>query len=123
MNVAMHFADGVSERADQQNDQQSDLTINCQNQIKSAFTEVIYKPRQPQVPIFTINFHNWNIYDETMFLEPARGTSRKNCVYSLHKALDLNKQDPELESIIRNLLEMDALAHEYVKTLSLSVLE
>ncbi|XP_032673837.1 probable ATP-dependent RNA helicase spindle-E isoform X2 [Odontomachus brunneus] len=106
MNVAMHFADGVSE------EQRNELTINCQNQIKNAFVEVIYKPRQSQVPIFTINFHNWNIYDETMFLEPARGTNRKNCVFSLHKALDLNKQDPELESIIRNLLEMDALAHE-----------
>ncbi|EFN75974.1 probable ATP-dependent RNA helicase spindle-E [Harpegnathos saltator] len=106
MNVAMHFVEGVDE------EQQSELTINCQNQIKNAISDVIYKSRQTQVPILSTNFHKWNLYDETLFLEPARGTTRRNCVYSLHKALDLNKNNPELEEIIRNLLEMDALAHE-----------
>lgn len=117
MNVTMHFVEGVEE------DKQSELTINCQNQIKNAFTEVIYKPRQAQVPILTTNFHHWNLYDEALFLEPARGTSRRNCVYGLHKALDLNQKNPEIEDLIRNLLEMDALAHEYVNAAALPIFQ
>lgn len=112
MNVVMHF-DGEKQ------EEQGQLIVNCQNQIKSAFAELIYKTRQMQTPIFTTNFCNWNLYDESLFLESARVTSRRNCVYSLHKALELNKGNPELEDLIRNLLEMDALAREYVNASSL----
>lgn len=107
MNIAMQFND------DDQDDL-NELTINCQNQIKSAFTEVIYKTRKPQVPILTSNFHKWNRYDETLFLEPARETLRRNNIYSLHKALELNERNPELEDIIKHLLELEVLAYEYV---------
>lgn len=110
----MHFVEDVEDE-----EQQNELTINCLNHIKRAFKEVIYKTRQPQVPILTTNFHQWNLYDETLLLEPARGTTRRNCVYCLHKALDLNERNPELENLIKNLLEMDALAHEYANAFSL----
>lgn len=111
MNVAMHFSDNIED------DDQSELTVNCQNQIKSAFTEMIYKTRNTQVPILTSNFHKWNRYDETLFLESARETSRKNHIYSLHKALELNERNTELENLLKHLLELELLAYEYVNTL------
>ncbi|XP_050464010.1 probable ATP-dependent RNA helicase spindle-E isoform X2 [Cataglyphis hispanica] len=108
MNVAMHFNedDNIDEET------QNELTIKCQNQIKNAFKEIIYKPRKIQEPILTNNFEKWNLYDGSLFLEPARETSRKSNIYRLHKALELNEKNDKLEEIIKHLLELEILAHK-----------
>ncbi|GAB1862348.1 Putative ATP-dependent RNA helicase TDRD9 [Camponotus japonicus] len=108
MNVAMHFneTDHIDEET------QNELTIKCQNQIKNAFKEVIYKPRKTQDPILINNFNKWDLYDGTLFLEPARETLRKSNIYRLHKALELNEKNDKLEEIIKHLLELEFLAHE-----------
>lgn len=115
MNVAMHFneTDHIDEET------QNELTIKCQNQIKNAFKEVIYKPRKTQDPILINNFNKWDLYDGTLFLEPARETLRKSNIYRLHKALELNEKNDKLEEIIKHLLELEFLAHEYVHSFSL----
>ncbi|XP_011696838.1 PREDICTED: putative ATP-dependent RNA helicase TDRD9 [Wasmannia auropunctata] len=109
MNVAMHF-NVRSEIEDEEN--YHDLTVNCQNKIKNAFKDVIYKTRNKLEPVPTSDFDKWNRYDETLFLVPARETSRKNNVYSLHKALELNEKNNELEQIIKHLLELEVLAYK-----------
>lgn len=109
MNITMHF-DEESEIADDEN--HYEITINCQNQIKNAFKDVIYKTRKMIEVVPTTDFDKWNRYDETLFLVPARETSRKNNVYGLHKALELNERNDELEEMIKHLLELEALAHE-----------
>jgi len=115
MNVAMNFneTDHIDEET------QNELTIKCQNQIKNAFKEVIYKPRKTQDPILINNFNKWDLYDGTLFLEPARETLRKSNIYRLHKALELNEKNDKLEEIIKHLLELEFLAHEYVHSFSL----
>lgn len=115
MNVAMHFNE--TEHTDEEI--QNELTIKCQNQIKNAFKEVIYKPRKTQEPISLNNFNKWNLYDGTLFLEPARETLRKSNIYRLHKALELNEKNDKLEEIIKHLLELEVLAYEYVHSFSL----
>lgn len=119
MNVAMHFNedDNIDEET------QNELTIKCQNQIKNAFKEIIYKPRKRQEPILTNNFDKWNLYDETLFLEPVRETLRQSNIYRLHKALELNEKNDKLEEMIKHLLELEILAHKYVHSLSLLSLE
>lgn len=119
MNVAMNFSNGPS---DIDEEAQNELTIKCQNQIKNAFKEVIYTPRKTQEPISINNFDKWNRYDGTLFLEPARETLRKSNIYRLHKALELNKEDDKLEEMIKHLLELEILAHEYVHYISLEPL-
>ncbi|XP_024881592.1 probable ATP-dependent RNA helicase spindle-E [Temnothorax curvispinosus] len=109
MNVAMHF-NNRSEILD--DEAHHDMTINCQNQIKNAFKDVIYKTRKKIEPVPVSNFNKWNRYDETLFLVPARETSRKSNVYGLHKALELNEKNDRLEEIIKHLLELEALAHQ-----------
>lgn len=118
MNVAMHFNedDNIDEEA------QNELTIKCQNQIKNAFKEIIYKPRKIQEPILISNFDKWNLYDGSLFLEPARETSRKSNIYRLHKALELNEKNDKLEEIIKHLLELEILAHKYVHLLSFIII-
>ncbi|XP_012057161.1 PREDICTED: probable ATP-dependent RNA helicase spindle-E [Atta cephalotes] len=109
MNIAMHF-NARSEIVDE--DAHHDITVNCQNQIKNAFKNVIYKTRNKIDPVSISNFGKWNRYDETLFLVPARETSKKSNVYSLHKALELNERNEELEEMIRHLLELETLAHQ-----------
>lgn len=111
MNVAMNFSDGPSEI---DKAAQNELTIQCQNQIKNAFQEVLYKIRQPQEPISTTNFGKWNRYDESLFLESARETLRKSNIYRLHKALELNDKNEDLEDMIKHLFELEVLAYKYV---------
>lgn len=89
-----------------------EMTIKCQNQIKNAFKDVIFKPRKKIEPVPISNFSKWNRYDETLFLVPARETLRKSNVYGLHKALELNERNDELEEMIKHLLELEALAHQ-----------
>lgn len=109
MNVAMHF----NKRSEIVDDQAHiEMTGNCQNQIKNAFKDVIYKSRNSLDPVPISNFDKWNRYDETLFLVPARETSRKSNVYSLHKALELNERNDKLEEMIKHLLELEALAHK-----------
>jgi len=109
MNIAMHF-NARSEIVDE--DAHHDVTVNCQNQIKNAFKNVIYKTRNKIDPVSISNFGKWNRYDETLFLVPAQKTSKKSNVYSLHKALELNERNEELEEMIRHLLELETLAHQ-----------
>lgn len=104
MNVAMHFS----------NDPNDDgLTIECQDKIKDTFTKVIYKKRKLQEPCMINNFDRWNRYDESLFLESA-GQIPKNNIYSLHKALELNEKNHELEEMLKHLLHLEQLAYEYV---------
>lgn len=109
MNIAMHFSN-KNEIVD--DEAHYEMTINCQNQIKNAFKDVIYKTREKIEPVPTSNFNKWNRYDETLFLVPARETSRKSNVYGLHKALELNERNDKLEEMIKHLLELEALAHQ-----------
>ncbi|XP_072748336.1 probable ATP-dependent RNA helicase spindle-E isoform X2 [Anoplolepis gracilipes] len=109
MNVGMFFNENnnIDEEA------QNELTIKCQNQIKDAFNQVIYKPRKTQEEsISTNNFGKWNLYDGTLFLEPARETFRKSNIYRLHKALELNEKNDKLEEMIKHLLELEVLAYK-----------
>lgn len=109
MNIMMHF----NERSEIVDDESHyEMTINCQNQIKNAFKDVIYKTRKTIEVVPTTDFDKWNRYDETLFLVPARETSRKSNVYGLHKALELNERNDKLEEMIKHLLELEALAHE-----------
>lgn len=114
MNVAMHFNETKID-----DETQNELTIKCQNQIKNAFKEVIFKFRKTQEPISINNFNKWNLYDGSLFLEPSRETLRKSNIYRLHKALDLNEKNDKLEEIIKHLLELEVLAYEYVHSFSL----
>ncbi|KYN01299.1 PREDICTED: putative ATP-dependent RNA helicase TDRD9 [Cyphomyrmex costatus] len=109
MNVAMHF-NVRSEIVD--DNTHHDIIVNCQNQVKNAFKDVIYKTRNKIEPVPISNFGKWNRYDETLFLVPARETSKKSNVYGLHKALELNDRNDNLEEMIRHLLELEALAHQ-----------
>lgn len=109
MNVTMHF-NNRSEIID--NEAHYEMTINCQNQIKNAFKDVIYKTRKKIEPVPVSNFSKWNRYDNSLFLVPARETSKKSNVYSLHKALELNEKNDKLEEMIKHLLELEALAHQ-----------
>lgn len=109
MNVTMHFEDR-SEIVD--DEAHHEITVNCQNQIKNAFKDVIYKTRKRIESVPVSNFNKWNRYDKTLFLVPARETSMKSNVYSLHKALELNKKNDKLEEMIKHLLELEALAHQ-----------
>ncbi|KAL6256192.1 hypothetical protein P5V15_012308 [Pogonomyrmex californicus] len=109
MNVSMHFNERSAIVDD---DAYYEMTINCQNQIKKAFKEVIFETRKKIEPILIPKFDEWNRYDETQFLVPARETSRKSNVYSLHKALELNQRNDQLEELLKHLLELEALAHQ-----------
>ncbi|XP_012523502.1 probable ATP-dependent RNA helicase spindle-E [Monomorium pharaonis] len=109
MNVAMHF-DVRSEIVD--DGAHHEITVNCQNQIKNAFKDVIYKTRKRIESIPISNFHKWNRYDETLFLVPARETSKKSNIYGLHKALELNKRNDKLEEMIQHLLELEVTAYK-----------
>ncbi|XP_011352602.1 probable ATP-dependent RNA helicase spindle-E isoform X2 [Ooceraea biroi] len=108
INVAMNFEYGSMNEHDENT---ANLIVNCQNQIKGAFKEVIYKTRKPQESVLISNFDKWNLYDESLFLEPARETSAKSKVYGLHKALELNEENKELEEIVNHVLELEILAH------------
>lgn len=109
MNIAMHF-NARSEILD--DEAHHEMTINCQNQIKNAFKDVIYKTRNRIEPIPISDFDKWNRYDETLFLVSARETSKKSNVYGLHKALELNKRNDKLEEMIKHLLELEATAYQ-----------
>ncbi|KAL0112947.1 hypothetical protein PUN28_012296 [Cardiocondyla obscurior] len=109
MNVAMHF-NHKSEIVD--DEEHHDMIINCQNQIKCAFKDVIFKTRKSIEPVLVSNFGKWNRYDETLFLVPSRKTSGKSNIYGLHKALELNERNDQLEELIKHLLELEALAHQ-----------
>jgi len=118
MNVAMQFNDVTDNYIN--DNVLTEQTINCQNQIKNTFKKVIFKNRQmlqQSVPI--TKFDKWNRYDECLFLEPSRETLRRNYVYGLHKALELNAKNDILEEKIKHLLELEIVAHEYVYILLL----
>ncbi|TGZ49356.1 putative ATP-dependent RNA helicase spindle-E, partial [Temnothorax longispinosus] len=114
MNIAMLFND-KSEIVDDEAHHDRDVTVNCQNQIKHALNDLLYKNRKKIEPILVSNFNKWSRYDETLFLVPARETLRTNNVYGLHKALELNEKNDtldRLEEIISNSLELEALAYQ-----------
>lgn len=117
MNVAMNFSNGSS---DIDKAAQNELTIKCQNQIKDAFQEILYKIRQKQEPVSTTNFNKWNRYDDTLFLHPARETLRKSNIYRLHKALELNDKNEKLEDMIKHLLELEILAYKNPNEVSIA---
>lgn len=118
MNIAMQFSD-VTDNSYVDDNTLTEQAINCQNQIKNTFKKVIYKNRQPLEPVLTTKFDEWNRYDESLFLEPARETLRRSYVYGLHKALDLNARNDALEEEIKHLLQLEIIAHEYVYILLL----
>lgn len=105
MNIMMSFECGGDNHEDSLT-----LIANCQNQIKTALKNIIYKFRKRQESFPVSNFRKWNLYDESLFLEPARETSTRNKVYGLHKALELNKGNENLEKIIKHVLELETLA-------------
>ncbi|XP_011867555.1 PREDICTED: putative ATP-dependent RNA helicase TDRD9 [Vollenhovia emeryi] len=109
MNLAMNF----NHRSDIVDDEaHHEMTANCHSVIRNTFKNVIYKTREKIEPVPVSNFDKWNRYDETLFLVPARETSRNTIVYSLHKALELNEKNDELEDMIKHLLELETLAYQ-----------
>lgn len=98
------------------NDDDNERMINCQNRIKYALLELRDRCRKSQNPVEDNEFNKWNRYHTSMFLHPARG-ARKNEIYPLHKALELQERNDKLEETVTHLMELYRLVNEYVRNI------
>ncbi|XP_043254813.1 probable ATP-dependent RNA helicase spindle-E isoform X1 [Colletes gigas] len=85
--------------------------IICQNRVKDALLKLIEKPRNSQIPELIYNFDKWNLYDESLYLEPSRQSVIANNIYRLHNALEL-EETTALQEITEHLRTLRALTVE-----------
>lgn len=85
--------------------------IICQNRIKNALLKLIEKPRNPQTLELIRNFDTWNLYDESLYLQPNRLSMIANNIYRLHNALELEETNA-LQEITEHLKTLRTITTE-----------
>ncbi|XP_053984134.1 probable ATP-dependent RNA helicase spindle-E [Hylaeus volcanicus] len=85
--------------------------IVCQNRIKDALRELIDKPRKKREPELIPDFDKWNLYDESLYLQPSKLSMIANNIFRLHNALELEEKS-ELQEITEHLKELRELTNE-----------
>nr|XP_034176745.1 probable ATP-dependent RNA helicase spindle-E [Osmia lignaria]XP_034176746.1 probable ATP-dependent RNA helicase spindle-E [Osmia lignaria]XP_034176747.1 probable ATP-dependent RNA helicase spindle-E [Osmia lignaria] len=85
--------------------------IICQNRIKDALLKLIEKQRKPRTSELINHFDKWNLYDESLLLQPSKQYMVKNNIYRLHSALDLEETN-ELQELTEHVKHLRSLTIE-----------
>ncbi|KZC06335.1 PREDICTED: probable ATP-dependent RNA helicase spindle-E [Dufourea novaeangliae] len=85
--------------------------IICQNRIKDALLKLIDKPRKAQTIESITNFDKWNLYDESLYLQPSRTSMIVNNIFKLHNALELEETN-QLQELIEHVTMLRKLTME-----------
>jgi len=95
----------------------NDRIIKCQNKLHRTLLEL--RDRQRELRNLLIDeddyhSHKWNRYNKSLFLPSTKEMTREYNIYPLHKVLALVEKDEKMEELMKNLFELQRLAHEYI---------